>query len=492
MRHLKALALVCVVSSCLLSPMACSSAAHPDANLRSFALPPDQPKVSGYAEVLFHVKKSGPSKHEFLARTRIWFDGKERYRIEYLDVFKRNPSTTGIMLRRGTHVYTTMTDPDPRDRGHWWGGPESCMQGLLETSLTPGVSLKMRDARLLGVERVSDLRAEHWRGKTVRGTPCDVYKSVDPRFPLVLARESRLPGYLFIWRMTKLEIRPVPAYVFSTQAHPKAGVWPMLAQPFRPYPVTLALHIVLLCCYIAFAFFLARGGSRRSLFLTLLSGCAVLLVLYVSRVPTDYWYQWSDVPPMLLLGLLTCAAMALIWRLAGSPGKIAFKGKIGWQALIWAVALGSFAFASQYARQHQLAHSLTLDRWTLPFLPLTLLNVMVYIIPDVGMQELVFRGYIYAALERRLQSPAKVIVIQALLFAVYHWPRDLNNAVTHSGGLLYLLDGPAMVLFGVLFGVLRWKTRGLAAPWLVHAAFNVAYFYVASASMLGILRAISN
>ena len=47
-----------------------------------------------------------------------------------------------------------------------------------------------------------------------------------------------------------------------------------------------------------------------------------------------------------------------------------------------------------------------------------------------------------------------------------------------------------MILFGVLFGVLRWKSRGLAAPWLVHAAYNIAYLYVASASMLGVLRAL--
>ena len=365
------------------------------------------------------------------------------------------------------------------------------MPGILETSLMLGSRNEMLGGTLVGVERIHGLRTEHWRGKTQRGTDLDVWKSVDPRFPLVLARRSESGLSYSDWRITRLEIRPVPAYVFSTQVHPQSGVWPMLAQPFKPYPVTVALHIVLLCCYIAFVFFLARGGSRRGIFLTLLSGCAVLLVLYVSRVPTDYWFQGSDVPATLLLSLLTCAAMALMWRVAGSPGKIAFAGRIGWQAVVWALALGSYAFVTQYAHRHQFAHYLGLNNWALPFLPITLVSVMICEIPSVGLQELVFRGYIYGALERRLRSPAKVIVIQALLFAIYHWPRDMQNPVTHSGSLLCLRNAPALILLGVLFGVLRWKSRSLAAPWLVHAAYNIAYLYVASASMLGFLRALS-
>jgi membrane protease YdiL (CAAX protease family) len=484
---LKALALACAILFCSF-PSSAAPAAR--AGVRSFASGTDQLKVSGYAEVLYGVKKSSPPKHEFLSRTRIWFDGKERYRIELLDTVRHRPSPMAVIVHLGNHIYmSSLIHRGFQGQEDWWGGPESCMPGLLKTYLMPGA--EMRNARLLGVERVLDLRAEHWRGLNLRGTTFDVYNSIDPRFPLVLARESGLQGWLSTWRITKLEIGPVPAYVFSTQVHPRGGVWPMLSQPFRPFPVTLALHVALLCCYIGFVLLLARGGSSRCLVLSVLVGCVILLDLCMPRVPTDYWYQWSDVPRMLLLSLLTCAGMALMWRATGSPGKIAFTGRIGWKALICALALGSFNLVTQYAQHRQMTHSLGAANWTLPFLPVLLLNVMIYVIPDVGMQELVFRGYIYAALEKRFQSPAKVIAIQALLFGVYHLPKDLSQILKHNGSLLWLLDAPTMVLFGVLFGVLRWKSRGLAAPWLVHAAYNTAFFYVGSASMLGLLRGLS-
>ena len=155
---MKALALAWIVTFCQLTAIY-PSLARADGTVRTFSRPPDQPKVSGFAEVRYHVKMSRPVTCEFVNRTRIWFDGKERYRIELLGIVKHKPSPVVVMLRLGNHVYTSSPIyRDPKRKEDWWGGPESCMPGSLETFLTPG-AIKMRNSRLLGVESVLGLRA---------------------------------------------------------------------------------------------------------------------------------------------------------------------------------------------------------------------------------------------------------------------------------------------------------------------------------------------
>lgn len=87
-----------------------------------------------------------------------------------------------------------------------------------------------------------------------------------------------------------------------------------------------------------------------------------------------------------------------------------------------------------------------------------LLNALV-IVPL--LEETFFRGYLQAGLENGL-GPLPAIVIQALLFAGH--PYHLAQ------GPLKL---PSIVLFGLIAGVLYWRTRSIASVYGAHGMANV-------------------
>lgn len=78
-------------------------------------------------------------------------------------------------------------------------------------------------------------------------------------------------------------------------------------------------------------------------------------------------------------------------------------------------------------------------------------------------EELFFRGYLLAALER--YGRARAALVCALCFALAHG--------VSVGGLL------VHALLGVLFGALALKTRSIFAPMLVHGCYNAAIVVIA-------------
>lgn len=504
---MKPAALAFAIALCLLSPTICSAApAHADSKVRTFAPGSDQPKVSGYAEVVYSTEDSHGSNR----RDRIWFQGRHRYRIESKTLDGNLDSST-IEVYDGRLVYAIAVYQDQRRTTPWSAVPESWMPGFLDVYLLSGSGQTMHNAVLVGRERVQGLRAEHWRGQNLTGATLNVWKSVDPRFPLVLAWAVKSPTLSSAWRISKLDIsRPIPDYVFTPQVNPKSGLHAILRMPYRPFPVVLTLHVLLLLWYVGFVCYFARkpcGGrswlgscllfgnagmmlmyaSRSKLVSYLLFGTAGMLLLCANRVPSEHWHQMSDIPVGLLLSLFTCAAMALMWRLAGPPGDVSLFKDTKWPVAGYALLAAAAGFALQVARQQTFVKSLEIGHWTVPFLPITLLSVILFAVPFAALEELVFRGYVFQALQNRFQRPAATIVIQAVLFAAYHIPRDLRLCGASAAlgvDLVYL------TLFGIAFGLLRWRYRNLGAPFLVHAAYNVAFLYVSSTATLSFLRAL--
>lgn len=84
---------------------------------------------------------------------------------------------------------------------------------------------------------------------------------------------------------------------------------------------------------------------------------------------------------------------------------------------------------------------------------------------NAAVEEAIFRGVLQTALER-VSGPTVAIVVQAVAF-----------------GILHILGVPTGVLgavmagaWGVLLGVMRWRTRGLLAPYLAHVAADATIF----------------
>lgn len=80
---------------------------------------------------------------------------------------------------------------------------------------------------------------------------------------------------------------------------------------------------------------------------------------------------------------------------------------------------------------------------------------------QVGAEELLFRGWLQPSLVARI-GPIAGIAIGAIIFACFH----LTAGVKAPLSLLNLLLG------GVLFGLLAWRSGGLVAPFLAHLSWN--------------------
>ncbi|MBU6243852.1 MAG: CPBP family intramembrane metalloprotease [Actinomycetales bacterium] len=73
------------------------------------------------------------------------------------------------------------------------------------------------------------------------------------------------------------------------------------------------------------------------------------------------------------------------------------------------------------------------------------------------MEELAFRGLFYSALRKRGVGTGWTIAITAVSFAAFHFePIRL----------------PILLAMGVVLGVLRWRTRGIGAPFVAHVMVN--------------------
>jgi membrane protease YdiL (CAAX protease family) len=113
------------------------------------------------------------------------------------------------------------------------------------------------------------------------------------------------------------------------------------------------------------------------------------------------------------------------------------------------------------------------------------LNVVVVIpLGTVLVEELVFRGVLQALLTR-LTSTAWAVAWGALLFGLWHvfpaWVADDGNEALEDVGKGAAVLGTfvATTAAGVLFGLLRARSKSLAAPVLAHLATNVAPFVAA-------------
>jgi len=82
------------------------------------------------------------------------------------------------------------------------------------------------------------------------------------------------------------------------------------------------------------------------------------------------------------------------------------------------------------------------------------------------MEELIFRGVLFAFCER-LAGLRWAVVVTALLFAALHYP-DYEGAWTHLGMIL---------IVGLVFSVARGVTGSLAPSFLLHTAYNATFMF---------------
>lgn len=84
---------------------------------------------------------------------------------------------------------------------------------------------------------------------------------------------------------------------------------------------------------------------------------------------------------------------------------------------------------------------------------------------NAAVEEAIFRGVLQTALER-VNGPLVAIVLQAVAFGVLHVlgvPTGIVGAIMAGA-------------WGLLLGVMRWRTKGLLAPYVAHVAADATIF----------------
>jgi membrane protease YdiL (CAAX protease family) len=85
------------------------------------------------------------------------------------------------------------------------------------------------------------------------------------------------------------------------------------------------------------------------------------------------------------------------------------------------------------------------------------------------MEEIVFRGVFMQALDSAFGADGMSVTIQAWLFGAMHYREGFPN-----GGW-----GLAMAcVYGIMLGTIRRRSKGMLAPWLVHAWADLVIFVI--------------
>lgn len=262
--------------------------------------------------------------------------------------------------------------------------------------------------------------------------------------------------------------RPSSAELREAAASVAAG-----AQPYGLIGLTVGVVLIVI------------GSAAVCLFVTLLVGGLATLALGL-RETLDLVSAWRDAATKGDQHVVEAAGIVLSLAFyAASSGAVLvaarMRGRAGWRRIVgwrpwrpfrgarmfWAIAAGTivYGFAADAIVERVYPPSKT---WiTLPDKPVwTALFVVLAVVFAPITEELLFRGWIYTGLRRKI-GIWEGINVSAALFALAHW----------ESSQIY-----ALVVFpvGLALGYVRERTGSLAASMAFHAIYNAA----ASAMML--------
>ena len=467
----------------------CASASGSD---RVFKPPQGYPKTAGYVEVVLdsgNLDRTG----SYHIETSIWFEGRHRYRIASFterNVAPHKTTTMMVQVSDGRFLYSTFGETlRPNSKWHAW--PESMMdEHPLDSFLAH--SWKLENARLIGRERMLGLPVEHWAGvdHTKKGEVAnDLWISTDTCFPFVMKVKRRSEWSHFDWQITKLDLdERAPDYLFTAQTFPQGG-WHVFLLRYRSPGMAIAWYALLQIALGGLILSLSKPWGVRRLSGALISLAAVWFILSVPPDIDMFSYQATDIPMMLAFALLTAALVVCMVRLVGIPGNVRLFRGTTWFPIALALVALAIGVLWQYRVSKAFAHQIGLSHWHIHFLGMPVLNVMIRCAATVTMEELVFRGYLFNALAGKFKSIWPAILLQAVIFGLYHLPSRLPG----RGLDLSLASGIGLLCFyGLVFGILRWRYRNLGASWLVHFAFLTGMLYMGCCTTAAFVEAGQN
>lgn len=198
--------------------------------------------------------------------------------------------------------------------------------------------------------------------------------------------------------------------------------------------------------------------------------CAIHLNVFLILLFLTPYFPHIGLYPFSELTLLALYAyvVLIIPALRGSVGWLRV-GRLDAQIWIYVLATIVISCAALLAWVHWFSRDLTRYVGTLPKWPdgLMYLYGLLFCMFNAALEEIIWRGVIMEALDSALGPAIGATLLQAASFAAAHYLNGFPNGKI----------GAAMVfIYGLMLGVIRRKSRGLAACWIAHAAADFAIF----------------
>ena len=149
-----------------------------------------------------------------------------------------------------------------------------------------------------------------------------------------------------------------------------------------------------------------------------------------------------------------------VWFPRGRPDRVT------WTLTVAFVVVASVALVSWFRLAHPDVSDLSARIPAWPALALILLGV-VFSVANALAEELVYRGILFGALER-VWGAWPAMAIQALAFGLAHFhgfPRGWMGVALAT-------------VYGLMTGILRWRSRGLVAPLVAHVVADATIFAI--------------
>ena len=248
--------------------------------------------------------------------------------------------------------------------------------------------------------------------------------------------------------------RPAPAgaVVSAVGASLLAGVVLLVLQD----DVAAAAAVVALALLALLA---RRSGSAASVDAVIMSG---LLYLALAVGILGLWPLPGAVAVLVAWTLARRSERAGLWRSWCRRGTA--TRELPWLLLL-TIAVTAVALVTWQRAFDGLLPQAYVDAAASRPLWLLVLGGAGFSLLNAAVEEAIFRGVLQTAMER-VSGPAVAIAAQAAAFGALHVvgiPSGIVGAVMAGS-------------WGLLLGVLRWRTRGLLAPYVAHVAADATIF----------------
>lgn len=421
-------------------------------------------------ESITDFKPSSKQFKPYHERTMIWYQDHEHYRTVIIDFPSKGEQTYEV--RSGNTAYMAICSGDHHEK--WIATPVELSGETLSDLQT---KREMRNPILLGIEEIDGIKVQHWRGNLTgkyssKTDIIEVWMSIDKRIPIVLKSSTVNSRGSATSELVNLRVgKPIPDYILKPQINPSIGITDQLNSRQKPlWMIIIWSALDLLASVLLIYSIVGVTQIHKQIFLIAVSGFALLIDNRYPSGLSQHFNQYSGIPIVILIGLMTAIVIIYCLRKFPIPGEIKLLSGTRWSIIIWVIIslyLGFRAGMSQYIKYG-------LSSVNFSFLPLYLINIIIYYMLSAILQEVVFRGYLMGVLSQRFTSGRIVNIIQSIAFTTIHFP-----SMVYSGNSFLVIISRIIMLFimGLIFGSFRLKYKNLGAPSLVHAAYNIGLNY---------------